>query len=491
MKKYCIFFILIFALKSTIYGQNVQYYNEKFRPQYHFSPEKNYLGAPCGLVAYDGEYHLFYQHNPRSNEPEYFHWGHAVSNDLLHWEHKPVAIVPDNQSEDKEFCTAGPGSIIVDHNNTLGVQSGNNKTFVAFYTSYQCGQRIAYSNDKGTTWKKYDKNPIISEDDTKDAIGPKVFWYEPGQFWVMLLTRNLDNDERKKGFSIYTSANLTDWNYESHVAGFKGSADLIEVKVNNRSDDKRWVLISGNGDYMLGAFDGKTFLAETIRMKCDFGDNYDSPQTFVNIPESDGRIIQIACMSDADFKDMPFSGLMTFPSQLSLKKINSGTFLIRQPIDEIERLYEKTHSWENKKLIPGINFNLLKSVKGDCLRIKGQFDLMNCEAFGFVLRLYKKTSGVELTYNVKRQVLSIFGQSVPLEPVDNKISLDILIDRASIEVYANNGRAVMTNSYMPDDYGLDYFLYNTGGEINVDKLEITGLNTVWREAEGKKKSKKK
>lgn len=489
MKKYFIFFVLILALKSVSYSQDADYYNEKFRPQYHFSPEKNYMGQPCGLVWYDGEYHLFYLYNPESIEPENYHWGHAVSKDLLHWEHLPAAIAPD--SDDKETCTAGPGSIIIDHNNTLGVQSGNHKTFVAFYTGNKCGQRIAYSNDKGSTWQKYGSNPVIGEEEAPEAHSPKVFRYEPGQFWVMLLCRNLDNDERKIGISIYTSTNLTDWNYESHIAGFKGAADLVEIKVNNRPDDKRWVLIEGNGDYALGAFDGKNFISETIRMKSDYGDNYASPQTFVNIPDSDGRIIQIACMSDADNKNMPFSGQMTFPSELSLRKINAGTFLIRQPIDEIEQLYDgKTQAWENKKLIPGLNFNLLKGIKGDCMRIKGQFDLMNCESFGFVLRLYKKTSGVELTYNMKRQVLTIFGQTIPLEPVDNKIYLDILIDRSSIEVYANNGRAATSNSYMPDDYGVEYFLYNQGGEITVDKLEVTSLNTVWRDADGKKKGKK-
>ena len=156
------------------------------------------MNDPNGLVYYDGEYHLFYQHNPNGKEWGYMHWGHAVSKDLVRWEHMPIAIFPDENSTDKERCTAFSGSAIVDENNLLGKQNGDNKTLVAFYTSQHCGQRIAYSNDKGRTWEKYEGNPIIPYDATDDARDPKVFWHEPTQKWVMVLYRKLNANDNSK-----------------------------------------------------------------------------------------------------------------------------------------------------------------------------------------------------------------------------------------------------------------------------------------------------
>jgi len=455
------------------------YYNEKYRPQYHFSPERNYMGDPCGLVYLSGKYHLFFQQNPKGLGEGYSHWGHAVSTDLIHWEHHPVALFPDNLSEDTLFCTALPGSALVDHRNSLGVEKGSQKTIVLFYTSAQCGQRIAYSTDGGNSWQKYSGNPVIPYDETDHARHPKVFWHEPSSKWVMVLFRIPGNDERKQGFSFYTSSNLTEWEYQSHLAGFRERADMFELRVNNRPDDTRWIIMEGNGDYVLGSFDGKSFLPESIRLRSDFGRNYSSAVTCCNMPESEGRLVQIALMKNDEWPGMPFHGQLTFPSELALKKVNTGIFLTRQPVREIEKLYDKHYSWKEEKLIPGIGQNLVKKVQGDCLRIKGRFDLKNCESFGFMLRTGKKNQGSELVYNVKRQTLTILGMTMPLEPIDNKIQLDILLDRASAEVYANNGRGVLTNVFFNEVPDQELILFNTGGELLVEELDIFSLKSAW------------
>ncbi|HKJ78467.1 MAG TPA: levanase, partial [Prolixibacteraceae bacterium] len=155
------FAVCILFLFSSLAPKD-NYYNELYRPQFHFTPEKNWHNDPNGLVFYDGEYHMFYQYNPKGKEWGYMHWGHAVSTDLLHWEHLPIDLYPDENSTDKENCTAFSGSAIIDHQNLLGKQSGDVKTMVAFYTSQNCGQRIAYSLDKGRSWKKFEGNPIIA-----------------------------------------------------------------------------------------------------------------------------------------------------------------------------------------------------------------------------------------------------------------------------------------------------------------------------------------
>jgi sucrose-6-phosphate hydrolase SacC (GH32 family) len=216
-------------------------------------------------------------------------------------------------------------------------------------------------------------------------------------------------------------------------------------------------------------------------MKSDFGKNYYATQTWSNIPEKDGRTIQIAWMKDGEFPEMPFNGQMSFPCELSLTKFNFGYKLIRKPVKELENLYDKKYKWENKNLIPGINENMLKKVKGDCFRIIAELDIKTSDNFGFMIRKGKKDPGTEILFNVKRGVLSVLGSTVPLVPIDNKISLDILVDRASVEVFANGGQTVISNCFTPTEGAEDMVLFTNGGELGIDKLEVIKINSAWRD----------
>jgi fructan beta-fructosidase len=307
----------------------------------------------------------------------------------------------------------------------------------------------------------------------------QVFWHAASRKWVMVLYKKPDNDKRKQGFSFFNSDNLVTWEFQSHLAGFFENPLIMELRVNNRPDDTRWVVMEGNGNYIVGVFNGKTFTPESIRMKSDFGTNLSAPQNFLNIPAEDGRIIQMAGLKDGEWTDMPFSGQFTVPTELSLKKINAGIYLSKQPVKEIEKLYGKQFIWKNENLIPGINKNLIRKIQGDCFRIKGRFDLKNCDAFGFMLKSGKKNPGTELMYNVKRQALSLLGQSIGLAPLDNKISLDILVDRASVEVFANGGIASISALTFTPENDKDFILFNTGGELLIEELTITEISSVW------------
>ena len=438
-------FIIFVASFTASAEKPVKIFDEIYRPQFHFTPEKNWHNDPNGLVFYKGEYHMFYQFNPFGNEWGFMHWGHAISTDLVHWEHLPIALFPDNDSKDSVECTAFSGSGLVDQNNVTGLQSGDEKTILLFYTSQHCGQRLAYSNDKGRTWKKYDKNPIIAYDATDDARDPKVFWHEGSKQYVMVIYRKPNNDDAQKGFSFYTSKNLIDWQFKNHIPGFFECPDLVELSVNRRADDKKWVLFDGDGSYVIGSFDGEKYTPETPKMKSDFGANYYATQTWSNIPESDGRTIQIAWMRNGEFPGMPFKGQMTFPCELSLKKYMDGIKLVRKPIKEIELLHSKREVWENKNLIPGINKNLARGVKDDWLHIIGSFKVKTADSFGFVVRLDKKDNGTEITYTTKTNVLACMGKSAVVEPVDGVLKLDILLDRSSIEIFANDGKVAMSS----------------------------------------------
>ena len=468
--------IMLISLKS-----DNNYYNEIHRPQFHFTPEKNWQSDPNGLVFYNGSYNMFFQHNPNGNEWGFMHWGHTTSTDLVHWEHLPIALYPDEFSTDKEECTAFSGSAIVDEHNLLEKQIGDEKTLVAFYTSKSCGQRIAYSTDKGIKWEKLKGNPIIPYDEKDDARDPKVVWHEPTQKWVMVLYRKLSEDDKSKGVSFYTSTNLIDWVWKSHIHGFYECPDLIKLQVTNRPNEIKWILFDGDGSHLIGDFDGETFTPQSAKMKGDYGKNYYATQTWSNIPEDDGRTIQIAWMRGGKFPNMPFNGQMTFPSELSLTKLNTGYKLIRKPVAEINSLHGKHYSWENKILIPGIDENKVKKVKGDCLHIIAELDIKSSDNFGFMLRHDKKRPGVEVLYNVKRGTLSVLGSTVPLMPIDNKIKLEILLDRTSVEIYANDGQAVVSNCFIPNE-GVDgVVLYTNGGELGVLKLDVYKMNSAWRD----------
>ena len=472
--------ILAFVLLTSSNSEK-GYYSELYRPQFHFTSEINWLGEPDGLIYYEGEYNMFYQYNPNGKNQSFMHWGHAASQDLIHWQSLPIAIYPDENSQDSVYCTAFSGSAIVDENNLLGKQAGTEKTLVAFYTSQHCGQRIAYSTDKGMTWEKYEGNPVIPYDPIDDANGPKVFWYEPTKKWVMALYRKTSEDDRTRGISFYTSDNLVNWEWKSHIPGFYDRPDFFKLKVTNRPEEEKWVLFEGDGSYILGSFDGEVFTPESAKIKGDLGSNYYAPQTWTNISPEDGRTIQIAWMKGGNFPDMPFNGQLTFPCELSLTKFSFGYKIVKKPVEEISMLHGKHYDWENKKLIPGINQNILSKLKGDCFHIIGEFDIKNSDSFGFYIRKGRSSSGTEIMYNVKRGTLDVLGKSIPVVANDNKISLEILVDKTSIEIFANGGQTVISNCFTPDPKSHEYSLVNNGGEIEVIKMDVYEMKSAWEE----------
>jgi sucrose-6-phosphate hydrolase SacC (GH32 family) len=251
-------------------GVSADYYAEPFRPQFHFTPEKNWMNDPNGMVYYDGEYHLFYQYNPFGDKWGHMSWGHAVSSNLVHWEHLPVALV------EEAGVMIFSGSAVVDWNNTSGFGMDGKPPLVAIYTGHYTekplqNQHLAYSNDKGRTWTKYAGNPVL-DIGAKDFRDPKVMWYEPTKRWIMTVAMPT---EYKLHF--YSSPNLKDWTRLSEFgpAGATGGIwecpDLFELPVEGTTE-KRWVLIvnlnpgsvagGSGGQYFVGQFDGTHFVAD-------------------------------------------------------------------------------------------------------------------------------------------------------------------------------------------------------------------------------------
>lgn len=445
-------------------------YNEKYRPRFHFTAKQNWLNDPNGLMYYKGEYHLFFQHNPSGINWGNMTWGHAISEDMVHWNQIDNAIYPD------ELGTIFSGSGVVDWNNTTGFQTGEEKPLICIYTSaggtsdeskgQPFTQSIAFSNDRGRTWTKYDKNPVLGH-----IIGsnrdPKVIWHKPTEKWVMALY--LDGND----YALFSSPNLKEWTHLSDInlPNTSECPDIFELAVDGDPNNKKWVFWGANGNHYIGTFDGRIFNPESELLRTDFGANFYAAQTWSDIPESDGRRIQIAWMNGGKYPDMPFNQQMTFPVELTLRTTPNGIRLFRKPIREIENIHQKEYSWEDQVLMP--KNDILSGVDCELLDIYAEIDLHNASEVGFVI------NGEKIQYNRESKQLSCLGKSALLEPIDNKISLQILVDRTSIEVFGNDGIVSLSSCFLPDLKNKSISIYSTNGEANIISLKVYELRSTW------------
>jgi sucrose-6-phosphate hydrolase SacC (GH32 family) len=359
-------------------------YNEKHRPQLHFSTIRGWINDPNGLVYYDGEFHLYFQHYPFGYYWGQPHWGHAVSTDLVHWEQLSDVLIRH------EYGGIYSGSSVVDYNNTSGFKSGDNDVIVAFYTTYTVvedgtapTQNIAYSNNRGRTFNEYDKNPGIGDRTavlgTYNARDPKVFWHESTKKWVMIVFERIGN-------SIFTSDNLKEWEYQSHIETFWECPELFELPVDGNSDIKKWVMYGVSGDYLIGDFDGKEFIPESGMFNYLQGKFY-AAQTFNNVPENDGRRIQTGYVEIPGWVEVPepnppFNGLMSFPTELTLRTTANGIRMFNEPVDEIEKLHKKEHKWVNLNIQEANG--KLANITSDLLHVKCEIENINSIAYSIM-----------------------------------------------------------------------------------------------------------
>jgi len=436
-------------------------YRETKRPQLHFTSRRGWNNDPNGLVYYDGEYHLYYQHNPYGILWGNMHWGHAVSKDLLHWEELPYALYPD------EHGTMFSGSAAVDWNNTSGWQKGKEKTIIAAYSAsgpkkqVQC---IAYSNDRGRTFTKYEGNPVIDSKDewnSRHTRDPKIIWHEELGKWVIILFEEY-------GHSIYHSDDAKTWEFVSHYGGFWECPELFALPVDGDRQNVKWVTYGASGTYQIGDFDGYTFTPETDKLNYFSGRMY-AAQTYTDIPESDGRRIQFG-WGQINQLEMPFNQMMTFPTELTLRSTNNGVRLFSEPIWEIEKLHVKSHQWDQLSMEDANE--MLKTVEGDLLHIKTTVEQVQHLDFRF-----KKDGASLVHYQFNHNLLNdVFfaGEMI----ADMTISLELIIDRTSVEIFADGGRFSLIEQLAnaENNNGLEFA---TGGELIIHTLEVHELKSIW------------
>ena len=466
---------------------------EKFRPTYHFSPLYGWMNDPNGMVYKDGEYHLFYQHNPYGSKWGNMHWGHAISKDLINWEHRPDAITPD------ALGTIFSGSAVVDTDNTAGFGAG---AIVAIYTqnSDRQVQSIAYSTDNGRSFTKYENNPVLTSD-ARDFRDPKVFWHKETQRWIMLLAVGQE-------MQIFSSSNLKDWAFESSFGEGQGAhggvwecPDLFELPVDG-TNEKKWVLLcnlnpggpfGGSAtQYFVGTFNGKEFVNESPSQTkwMDWGKDHYATVTWSDAP--DNRRIAIAWMSNWQYaNDVPTSQYRSpnsVPRDLSLFTVDGETYLQSAPSPELlalrdaskKRSFKVNGTRTIKEMIPG---------NGGAYEIELTIENQHADVIGF--RLYNdKGEEVDMQYDMKEKKFSMdrrksgdvgFNENFPMltwtaiESGKDELKLRLFVDKSSVEAFGDGGRFVMTNQVFPSEPYTHIDFYSKGGAYKVDSFVIYKL----------------
>ncbi len=456
-------------------------YDEPYRPQIHYTPAKNWINDPNGLVFANGTYHLFYQYNPQGNNWGNMSWGHATSTDLLHWKEQGVALTRDELGE------IFSGSAVVDKDNTAGFGAG---AIVAIYTSadkYQ-QQSIAYSTD-GIHFTKYANNPVVSST-RSDFRDPKVFWYEAEKKWVMELATGNDHV-----IELWSSTDLKNW---KHMSDFSVSRqvcnrgqwecpDLFPLEYDGK---QKWVQIvstnpggpvAGSGTmYFIGSFDGTTFTPDDgydYPMWLDYGaDNY-AGVTWSNTGD---RRTYIGWMNNWNYcgnvPASPWRSAMTLPRDLKLASCRGKLVVASTVVPEVDALCgewtdnngevdDTNGAWQAKATVPTTSDWTMTFSNG-----AGQYCRLRYDAQEGLVYASRSVETGETGFST---IFAIPSMKMPVNTDKESIELDVFIDRSSVEIFADNGSSAMTNIVFPST------IYDKVSVSGISDVKVRTLKRIW------------
>ncbi|MGO1315941.1 MAG: glycoside hydrolase family 32 protein [Cellulomonadaceae bacterium] len=481
---------------------------ELWRPQFHYSPRTGRLADPNGLVWYDGEWHLFHQQMGT--------WAHAVSPDLVHWEHLPTALEHDEGGQ------ALSGSVVIDGANTSGLFDPGTGGMVAVYTATAEGeaQALAYSADHGRTWERYDGNPVLPNQGRDDFRDPKVFWHEPTSSWIMVVSET-------QRIGVYGSPNLREWTYLSDFGPGQGMhsavwecPDLFPLAVDGDPGNTRWVLTVSVGaseetagstaQYFVGDFDGTTFTRDPdvdpgLVQVTDAGQDFYAAQTFEGAP--DGRRVWLGWMGNWAYPyaapTAPWTNAMSVPRVLSLRTDPAGYVLVQTPVHELDALRTDPEALRDVTLAG----DLPLETRGTSLEFDVMIELGDADEVG--LRVFEtrdedgevtgavvvgvdragdqlfldRTEGgsPDLTLEDGTPVPFAVRRSVPFTPSpDGVVRLRGYVDASAVEVFADDGVLAATMVVFPPQGADGVSLYSVGGDATVRSADLFELRSIWR-----------
>ena len=492
--------LLVFASQSMM-AQNS---SEQYRPLIHFTPQSNWMNDPNGLVYQNGTYHLFYQHNPNAAVWGPMHWGHATSKDMIHWQHEPIALYPD------DLGTIFSGSAVLDKNNTSGFGKDGKAPLVAIFTHHDekaikvgrkdfQNQSLAYSLDEGKTWVKYSDNPVLRSPNNPDFRDPKVMWHEPTQRWIMSLAV-------ADHLNFYSSTNLKVWNKETEFGLNNGAhggvwecPDLISFE---RDGKTIWVLIvninpggpnKGSGiQYFVGDFDGHQFKPYSKNIKwLDFGpDNYAG----VTWSNTGSRNILAGWMSNWLYANIvpteTWRNGLTIARELGLEKYSGEYYVTSKPVKEIVGIQSGSLSFRDVEISKG--FDLMQRVKNASIPCQIELDMLKRKNFELIL---SNPNGEELVFGFNKEKNEYYidrtksGKTdfhpdfagistAPRISSDSRMKTTLVIDKTSIEVFADGGLSVMTGIFFPTVPYNKIMIRSSDGAV-VNELQYHGLKSIF------------
>ncbi len=484
-------------------------YTEELRPRFHWSPPFGWMNDPNGLVRVAGEYHLFFQYNPYSVDFGRIGWGHAVSDDLVHWQPLPVALAPT----DAEMIFSG--SVVVDRDNTSGLcpDAAPESCLVAIYTtSRDLGettrqtQDVAVSQDRGLTWTKYEGNPVLDLD-LVDFRDPKVFWHEPTSSWVMVVVLPVERQ-----VLLFRSDDLLEWEPLSEfgpagaVDGIWECPDLFPLEVEG-TGETRWVMkvdlnpghVAGGsgGQYFVGSFDGERFVPDEPDAPpawVDYGRDFYCATTFAEGTDEPGRQLWLGWLNDwlyaTEVPTYPWRGSMTFPRELSLAATPDGVRLAQEPVGDLAALRAGEVSADGDAT--EVNRALGELDPEQLGSFQARFSVGGQRSSPAELRLVLESGAVAATVRVlpgaegflverpdegNLEVAPTFPGPTPVAPVDDDgpLTLTVLRDRNSLEVFGEEGRSVITELILPaGDVTRVEIVAGDGQEVEIDVRPLRG-----------------
>lgn len=439
-------------------------YGEPLRPRYHFTARRGWNNDPNGLLYYQGEYHLFFQHNPFGRRWGNMHWGHAVSADLIHWRELGEALHPDASG------TMFSGCGLVDWHNTSSLGAAGAPPLICVYTAaggrslesqgQPFTQCLAFSNDRGRTWAKYHGNPVLGHVAGANR-DPKVVWHAESERWVVALY--LEGHT----YGLYSSPDLIHWQEESRLEMDDGTEcpDLFMLAVDGDLEQMKWVFWAANGEYRVGDFDGRAFHSDGRVWRFYHGGDAYAAQTWSDAPHD--RRLQIAWLR-GDIPGMPFNQQMTFPTELTLRATAAGPRLHAQPVRELALLYRDSYAWPEVALRDLAQAT--SGLTGDAYHLKAMVEARGSWCLN--------VRGLPLQYDAAAGEVSL-GKCRAALDASGPVKLEVLLDRASIEVFLDDGRLYfpLSNVFQP---AYDVPLIGGEGDGRLLSLEVHQLGSIHR-----------